>query len=229
MCPAPHLLAPASGEGPAEDARQRLLHTAVRLFAEQGYAQTSTRELAEMARVNVAAISYYFGDKAGLYRATFVELQNPIEQDIALYADPALTLAEALRGFYAGFLEPLRKGELVQQCMKLYFREILEPTGLLDQLVASEVQPNHNALMALLCRHLGLAQPDEDIEGLAICLAWIAVQLHMGREVNERLAPRAFEGTDVIERWYERLVSYGMAMVRAEAARRGLRLKGETN
>jgi AcrR family transcriptional regulator len=56
-----------------EQSRERLLHSAIRLFAEQGYAKTSTRELAQAAGTNAAAIGYYFGDKAGLYRAAFAQ------------------------------------------------------------------------------------------------------------------------------------------------------------
>ena len=51
--------------------RERLLMAAMRLFAEQGFAKTSTREIALAAGTNIASISYYFGDKAGLYRAAF--------------------------------------------------------------------------------------------------------------------------------------------------------------
>src|SRR5688500_16766581 len=78
----------------SEDTRERLLLAALRLFAHQGYAKTSTRELAEAASVNIAAISYYFGDKAGLYRAVCLNAVGPPEADIARFADPALTLAQ---------------------------------------------------------------------------------------------------------------------------------------
>src|SRR3990167_11545620 len=56
-----------------EHSRGRLLHAGLRLFAQHGFSKTSTREIAEAAGTNVAAISYYFGDKAGLYRAVFLE------------------------------------------------------------------------------------------------------------------------------------------------------------
>ena len=60
------------------EARQHLLLTALRLFSEKGFAKTSTRTIAKEAGVNIASISYYFGDKAGLYRAIFNEpLGNP--------------------------------------------------------------------------------------------------------------------------------------------------------
>ena len=55
------------------DTRDRLLHVALKLFAEQGFAKTSIREISLAAGTNVAAIAYYFGDKAGLYRAAFFE------------------------------------------------------------------------------------------------------------------------------------------------------------
>ena len=59
------------------DTRARLLDVALRLFAEKGYAQTSTREICVAAGVNAASIHYYFSDKAGLYRAVYLA---PIQQ-----------------------------------------------------------------------------------------------------------------------------------------------------
>ena len=55
------------------EARNRLLDSALALFAEKGFAKTSTREIAQAAQVNIASISYYFGDKAGLYKAVFTD------------------------------------------------------------------------------------------------------------------------------------------------------------
>ena len=39
------------------DTRDRLLHVALRLFAEQGFAKTSIREISQAAGTNVAAIA----------------------------------------------------------------------------------------------------------------------------------------------------------------------------
>jgi AcrR family transcriptional regulator len=46
-------------------ARRRL--TARRLFADAGLEATSVRQLAREARVNIAAVNYYFGSKENLY------------------------------------------------------------------------------------------------------------------------------------------------------------------
>ncbi len=209
-----------SRPGPdAGDARARLLHAAIRLFALQGFAKTSTRELAEAAQVNVAAISYYFGDKAGLYRAAFVEPMDPTE-DLARFTDPALPLADALAGFYAGFLEPLRQGDDAQLCVKLHLREMLESTGLVGNGLASSIQPLHDALLALLVRHLGLPGPDAELERLAICIAGLGVHLHVGLDINEAVAPGVHTAPGAIDHWHDTLVRAALAMVQAEAARR---------
>ena len=218
-------MSPAPRSDPAakapDDARSRLLLAGLRLFSQQGFSKTSTRELAEQASVNVASISYYFGDKAGLYRAVFVEPMGSPDEDIARHAGQPLPLADALRGFYAGFLEPLKQGDIARQCMKLHFREMLEPTGLWDADPTFGIRAMHDALLVVLCRHFGLAAPDADLQRLAIGLAGLGVHMHVGRDINDRLVPGLHDGDDALDLWTERLTMYGLAMVQAEAARRG--------
>lgn len=210
------------------DTRERLLQASLRLFALQGFAKTSTRELAEAAQVNVAAISYHFGDKAGLYRAVFFEpMGGAAAPEDTAFATPGLALDEALRGFYAAFLEPLKQGDAARLCMKLHFREMLEPTGLWEEQLAHGIRPMHDAMLSLLQRQLGLAAVDADLQRLALALAGLAVHLHVGRDVNDRLAPGLLERPEDIDLWAGRLVLYGQAMVQAEAARRGVVLLGE--
>ena len=59
---------------PSEITRDRILKTAVRLFAERGYEATSIRTLAAKAHVNQAAINYHFKTKDGLYREILHQL-----------------------------------------------------------------------------------------------------------------------------------------------------------
>ncbi len=49
--------------------RRRLIEAAIEIFGVNGFDGTSTRMLAERAQANLGAIPYYFGGKAGLYRA----------------------------------------------------------------------------------------------------------------------------------------------------------------
>ncbi len=203
-----------------EATRERLLRAGLRLFAHQGFAATSTRELAQAAGVNIAAISYYFGDKAGLYRAVFFEPLGDPAADIAGYAGVELSITDALRGFYRAMLEPLAQGEDMQLCVKLRMREMIEPTGLWDQEIALGIRPMHEALLAVLCRHLGLPSPDDEVQRLAVCLTGLAVHLHVGRDVIDAVAPQLNRAPDAAAAWADCLLRQGLAMVDHEARRR---------
>ena len=203
-----------------EQSRERLVHAALPLFAHQGFAKTSTREIAEAAGTNLAAIKYYFGDKAGLYRAVFFELQPTSDEEIARFGGAALSLRDALCGLYLGFLEPLKQGELTSLCMKLHMREMLEPTGLWEEEIQRGIKPMHNALVQVLCRHLGLKRADDEVQRLAICVSALGVHLHVGRDVTDALAPTLNRGAAAFDLWLERLVMFAEAMVGAELARR---------
>ena len=203
-----------------EQSRDRLLRAALALFAENGFDKTSTREIADAAQANLAAIRYYFGDKAGLYRAVFFEPQGSPMDEIARYANPALTLEQALQALYDGFLEPLRHGDMAHQCMKLHAREMIEPTGLWQEEIATSIRPMHKALVSVLCRHFGVAQADDAITRLALCIAGLGVHMHVGRDVIDAVAPAVQTGPDALDNWSKTLVMYALAMVRAEESRR---------
>ena len=208
------------GRADGEATRERLLRCSLQLFASQGFAATSTRELALAAGVNVAAISYYFGDKAGLYRAVFFEPLGKPMADVARFSCPAMSLEDALRGFYASFVAPLALGEDGQRCVKLRMREMLEPTGLWQQEVDEGIRPLHDALVAVICRHLGLAAPDDEVHRLVVCISALGVHLHLGRDVIDTLAPQLNAAGDATARWADCLLRQALAMVGHEQQRR---------
>ena len=215
--------APGSLRRPRSDgveARQHLLHTALRLFSEKGFAKTSTREIALAAGANIAAISYYFGDKAGLYRAVFTEPMGCANHDISLYDQPGFTLRQSLQGFITRFLAPLKQGELVQQCTRLHFREMLEPTGVWSEEIDNGIKPAHAALVAVLGRHLGVARADDGLHRLAFSIAGLALQLFLARDLVQAIRPQLLGKPQAIDAWASQMVLYAEAMVGIEAAQR---------
>jgi TetR/AcrR family transcriptional regulator, regulator of cefoperazone and chloramphenicol sensitivity len=203
-----------------EESRERLLHAAVACFATHGFSKTTTRMIANQAGVNIAAISYYFGDKAGLYRAAYTEPMGHACDDIAQFDGQHLTLEQALQGLYRGFTEPLKQEALVQQCIRLHMREIVEPTGLWQEEIDQDIVPHHRALIQVLCRHYGLAQPDDDIYRLAFSIAALGVHMFVGRDISMKLHPHLMQGGAALDLMRERLVMYARAMVEAEGASR---------
>lgn len=200
--------------------RERLLLAAMRLFAEHGFAKTSTREIALAAGTNIASISYYFGDKAGLYRAAFTEPAPHCREDLAAVADPDASLRESLLTFYSRLLAPLKQGDLARLCMRLWYREMLEPTGLWNEEIDQGIRPAHAALMQLLARHMGVTDPDnDDLARLAFCVVGLAVHMMLARDVIDKIRPQLLDTSAAIDTWLERLVDYSEAMIIAEQAR----------
>ena len=127
--------APARTGRDGEDARKRLFQAALQLFARKGFGNTSTRELAEAAGVNIAAISYYFGDKAGLYRAVFFEPMGVPEDDVSYFDDPSLSLREMLG--HAQFDEHRYHYQTLKDNVSLF------TPGLLDKVNQLAVESGH--------------------------------------------------------------------------------------
>lgn len=202
-----------------EDTRLRLLRAALQLFSERGFAQTSVRAIAEAAGTNVAAIAYHFGDKARLYTATFYEPFGSGSDLIPVFADPALTLPEALHRYFTGFLEPLKHDDLVTQSLRLHVRELLDPTHVWPELMERECRAPHMALVQVLCRHMGLEAADDDMHRLAFTLAGFVMQLWTQRDPLQVIAPQLAQ-PQAVDAWVERLTGYALSLVQGEVARR---------
>ncbi len=202
------------------EARERLLLAALRLFAGKGFAKTSVREIAQAAGANVASIGYYFGDKAGIYRAAFTEPLGHLGDDIAVWSDPALPLPEALAAFFRLYMHSMKQGDIARQCVRLHVREVLEPTGYWQQELERDVLRPQAALETLLCRGLGLAAPDDDIRRLAFSIAGLSMHLHIAHDLVDAVHAPLLATPEAIDTWTARLLDYALAMVGAERARR---------
>lgn len=66
----------------ADSSRQKILAVAEKLFAENGYHGTSTRDLARESGMNISLISYYFGNKEGLYKTLFLEFAQSAHEQL---------------------------------------------------------------------------------------------------------------------------------------------------
>ena len=218
--PKPAATSPKALRSDGTEARCRLLNCALNLFAKYGFSKTSTRAIATAAGVNIASISYYFGDKAGLYNAVFTEPLGCPSDDIPLYDQPHFNLRESLDGFFKSFLEPLKQGEVVQQCMRLHYREMLEPTGLWQKELQHGIMPAHMALASTLQRHMGVKQIDDELHRLTFAVTALALHLFICDEVIVALTPQLRNSPAAIDLSAQRLADFAEAMVKAEMARR---------
>jgi hypothetical protein len=100
--------------------------------------------------------------------------------------------------------------------LRLFYREMLEPTGIWQQVIETNILPEHAALVQVLCRHLDLAAPDDGVHRLAYAIAAMCVQMLIARDVVARITPQMMDTPDAIAAWAAHLVGYAETLVLAE-------------
>ena len=143
--------------------RERLLAAGRRLFVEKGFQKVTVREIAQEARANLAAVSYHFRDKLGLYLEV---LQQAIDaaQDVfeSLSDSPeGLPAEERLRRYVRATLQ--RMAELdeatvaIQQLMR---HEALAPTAAMPFIVERASLPRIRYAAQIVAELLGCPRDD---------------------------------------------------------------------
>ncbi|HQX92374.1 MAG TPA: TetR/AcrR family transcriptional regulator [Thermomonas sp.] len=87
--------------------KDRILHAAEDLFAQQGFASTSLRQVSSRADVNIAAVNYHFGSKDNLINEVFRRRMDEMSaQRIAALQQAIDTVPGKLEPILAAFVEP---------------------------------------------------------------------------------------------------------------------------
>ncbi len=105
-------------------AREAIRQAAVELFAEKGFAATSTREICERARVTKPVLYYHFDSKDQLYRELLLDACNESRKQILLAAQRGRTVREKLTEVLASEFELTRKNPSLSV---LFFRLLFAP------------------------------------------------------------------------------------------------------
>lgn len=101
-----------TSERAERDTKERLLKAAKELFVRKGFSGVSIREIAREAEANSALISYYFGDKEGLFKGVLESFVRPLNanrmaQFAVLEQQAEITVEEVVRAWVAPmFLMP---------------------------------------------------------------------------------------------------------------------------
>lgn len=121
-------------KGEDEDVRARLIQAATELCTQRGFAEVGVREVAAAAGVTPAMVSYYFGDKLGLYEAmldsVFEGLIGRVRQLARQVASDAPTEEDGALTFVRMHIATLAHDPWLPQ---LVLREVLGADGPLRQ------------------------------------------------------------------------------------------------
>ncbi len=155
-----------------QDPKTRLIESAVRLFAEKGFDAVGIREIAQLAEVNSAAVSYHFGGKEGLYLAAVQAVMacSPAGvQELGPLPEPEAPGARAaairgLRDHVNAFLEEILEcgqNEFDEWGHLLIMREMQTPHKAMEPFMREQMSPYVSHIEACI----RILRPDLDQEG----------------------------------------------------------------
>lgn len=154
------------------DVRAVILETAEGLFAEQGYAATPLRKIADAAGCTPAMVHYYFGSKELLLQAVLETALEPLARAIeSMKSAETIAPAEIARTLMATVAAHPRLPYLV-------IREVMLPGGAMQAHFARHLAPRlGGALPGLLTREQAEGRVRDDLPPAVCALAIMALAL----------------------------------------------------
>ncbi len=126
--------------------KDRILNAAERLFATQGYAETSLRTIVSEAVVNLAAVHYHFHSKEALFEAVVARRSDPINRE-------RLAMLDQCESFAGREAPPLEK--IVEAFFMPAFRVKQMPGGEIFVRLMARIHADGEASQAVFKKHFG--------------------------------------------------------------------------
>ena len=166
--------------------KEKLLAAAGDVFIEKGFRDATVAEICARAEANISAVNYHFGSKEALYqeawRHSFTESLKAYPMDGGV--SETASAEERLRGQLASMIQ-----RIADENNKDFFiaqMEIINPTGLLQEVMKTELIPMRQQTLALVRELLG---PDATEQQVHYCeISIISMCVHP--MVMQRIAKR---------------------------------------
>lgn len=205
--------------------KDKILDTAEKLFAAEGFAGTSLRAIIKTAGVNTAAVHYHFGSKDALIEAVLVRRAAPLNEDRIRLLDehearyPSGKLP--IEGVIEAFLAPVMRvrpdardgAELFPQLMGRAIAEPDERVGPLFQNIFGDVFDRFQSAFARALPDLSPEELQWRIHLMVGAMAFTAAVPKIQASV-----PRQLDESTGRDRMTSRLVGFLAAGMRAPAA-----------
>ena len=162
------------------DTKRRLLETASLVFADKGYRGATVQDLCRAAGVNVAAVSYHYGSKDGLYLAVWKHAEaafRAASERIGAIDDPRRRLAEMIRFRIRHIFDDGLTGCL----RRLVYHEMADPSQAHGEVFNRFVWPQMAQLTGLVAAVLEVSPDDPRAGRCAFSIQSQMVFLHVMR------------------------------------------------
>jgi len=175
------------------DTRERLLRSAIEVFAEYGYNAATIRDICRRAQANVAAVHYHFGDKKSLYSAIFDTVFSLLRQRRTGFLPSDAPAEQRLRIYIHALFEEIfycdGDTERCTQLSAIYLAEMAHPTEALDGIVAQYMYRDAEELYAIVAALMQTESSDEQVVDCASSVVGQILYYYHAEPIITRLHP----------------------------------------
>lgn len=197
-----------------KETRGKLLNAACEVFAQKGYREAKVADICKRAGANVAAVNYYFGDKASLYKEAWYHALENIEE--STFSEPtAASPRDRLRKYIQTLMQHFAAEGNLGRFSRLYLRELVNPSGLIQDAWRDMIEPRRRALHSMIRQIAG-----PDVEELSVlfcelsivnqCRALVTIKdSDLNYMLGQALSP------ELIERLADHIADFSLAGIQA--------------
>jgi len=142
--------------------KQRILEAAISLFVQKGYAGVGVREIASLAGVNLAMISYYFEGKVGILKAIIEEFFDRSSELFHGIDDVSLSPEECIQNLIRNIVNFVRENTALAL---VTYNELPLDVPEIAELKAERIMMIFQRISGLI-RRFGVDPPDIFLMGM---------------------------------------------------------------
>ncbi|GFE62774.1 CerR family C-terminal domain-containing protein [Geobacter sp. AOG2] len=203
--------------------RERLLAAASEVFVAKGYRDATVADICNRAGANISAVNYYFGSKEALYREAWLHAfteaikAHPPDGGVSAAAPAAERLRGQVRALLARIADEKCKDFAISRM------ELANPTGLLSEVMRSELNPLREKTESLVRELLGPRASDTQVHFCEISIVSMCINPMVMKRVKQGDGSKRHGGhapIEDLEAFADHVMTFslaGIAAVRGQA------------
>lgn len=201
------------------ETKRQLLEAAGKVFAEQGYAKATSKEICKRAAANIAAVNYHFGGKDELYAAVLLEAHSRLIslESMQAAAQSRIDPRTKLRLFLSRIIAEVTRSNQAGWELRVLSREVLSRSAMMTTLIENQIAPKARLLRALIAEIMDLPVDHPAVSRCVInIMGPFLMLLITDRTLQKQVAPKLDVDSDALA---EHMVTYALAGIDAVAKR----------
>ena len=200
-----------NARGDGEATRLHILETAVRLFAEHGYAETTSKMICREAGVNIASVNYYFGSREDLYRTVLEEVHERIvnERHMGTIMEADCSAEKKLEMVLDAYIETAYSEE--NWYSRIWAHELISPSPMGGVDFLTKTRTKERLIARLLSEMTGIPMEDPALSCCVVTvMAPYLLMLFVHHDMAKTLVPIFHYSSADMNQHFKRLIIDGV-------------------